>query len=247
VGILCNLSADCNLFWGVFLLSAGEVHLWRASVNTIEQPEIILSGDEMARAKRLLQLIDQTTFMGARSVLRCVLSRYLSVSPAHIQFEVTEHGKPFVRGTDIQFNLSHSGEAVLIGVTRGRSIGVDVERIREQCDYLNLAKRFFLPAECAAIESAEKPIDAFYRCWTRKEASLKAMGMGLSFGLSNVEVSVVALGEAVSGLLSIKDSVDAATEWLVQSVPVQDAYFGAVAVQKPVSEILYYDFTRDFC
>jgi len=226
------------------------VHVWRAFFCAEKKSEAVLSAEELALAKRLVRPMDQEKSIFARTVLRRVLSHYLSISPEQIEFAIGEHGKPFVQDSDVQFNLSHSGDCVLIGVTQNQPIGVDVECVGPKQDYLALAKRFFSKAEFAAIQSSEKSVEAFYRCWTRKEAFLKAIGLGLSFGLSNFEVSVSEIAAQQSALLNVHDKAYDASAWLVQSVSVGEgasSYYAAIAAHLPVHKVFYYDFFTYFC
>lgn len=231
-------------------LCAGDVHVWRAFFSGEKQDESILTADELSRAKRLVRPVDQEKFIFARLVLRRVLSHYLSISPDKIEFSIGEHGKPFVPDSTVQFNLSHSGDCVLIGVAQAHPIGVDVEHVRPKQDCLALAKRFFTPLEFEAIQSSEKPVESFYRCWTRKEAFLKATGLGLTFGLSNFEVSVSEIASQQSALLNVHNKAYDASAWLVQSVSLSEgagSYYAAIATLYPVRKVFYYDFFTYFC
>ena len=232
------------------VLRSSDVHVWRAFFDGRRQSGDVLSTEELLRARRLVQSIDQEKFIFARTVLRRVLSTYLNVLPEEITFETGEHGKPFVRDSDVQFNVSHSGDCVLIGVIQHNSIGVDVECVRSKQDYRGIAKRFFSVAEYAAIELSEKPVEAFYRCWTRKEAFLKATGMGLSFGLSNFDVSVSELSGQESALLNVRNKAYDASAWFVQSISLDhgaDSYYAAIATPQFKHKVFYYDFFEYFC
>ena len=136
-------------------------------------------------------------------------------------------------------------------MTKKNPIGVDIERVRKNLDYLALAKRFFAPTEYNAIEmlSFEKQIDAFYRCWTRKEAFIKATGLGLSFGLSNFTVDISEKLES-SCLLSVSDKSFSKNDWDVRSIPcgnLQSSYFAAFAAHEKVEQIFYWCFSSELC
>jgi 4'-phosphopantetheinyl transferase len=227
------------------VLRCGDVHVWRAFFRGDSGSDSVLTAEELLRAKRLVRSTDQERFIFSRVVLRRILSHYLSISPEKIEFAVGEHGKPFVRDTDVHFNLSHSGDCVLIGVTLNNPIGVDVECVRQKPDYMALAKRFFCPAEFLAIQLSEKPIEAFYRCWTRKEAFLKATGLGLTFGLANFEVSI-SVSAQQSALLNVRNKAYDASAWFVQSVSLGEgassSYYAAIATPQLDHQVFYYDF-----
>ena len=221
------------------LLRDGDVHLWCAFLDNAQYDkslEKILSEDELARAARLIQSVDCARFIHSKIILRQVLARYLAISPEKIQFKTNQHGKPFIPGSIIQFNLSHSGDCVFIGVTLHQYIGVDVEKTRKNQHYLALAKRFFTASEYTAINN----MDDFYRCWTRKEAFIKATGLGLSFGLSNFEVAVSELNSQQSALISINNNTADAKQWMLQSIMLDHTaanYFAAVAVQNNQNDL----------
>ena len=113
-----------------------------------------------------------------------------------MNFDLSANGKPRLSrelgSSDVEFNLSHSNELALLAVARGRELGVDVEHVREQFEFQEIAERFFTAKEVAAMRSlpAELQRRAFYKCWTSKEAFLKAKGTGLSGALDEVEISL---------------------------------------------------------
>jgi 4'-phosphopantetheinyl transferase len=155
----------------------------------------ILSGDEIARAERFYFPEHQERFIVGRAFLRKILSRYLNVEAKAIEFEYEERGKPLLgfkfKYSGICFNLSHSQQLALCGVTHHIPIGVDIESIRHTSDIENLAKRFFSVREYEVIKSVppEQQQQVFFRYWTCKEAYLKAIGKGLS-ELSQVEIEL---------------------------------------------------------
>lgn len=218
-------------------LQANAVHLKHGFIDTnfsMDDIQSVLIPAEISRAQKFIKLSDQKKFLYVRAMMRKTLSHYLRVDPQAIELEVGEHGKPFVKNHTIEFNVSHSGGYFLLGITKDRAIGVDIEHVRKNQDCLALAERFFSPSEFSAIQTAKEVDAAFYRCWTRKEAFIKATGLGLSFGLANFEVSVSELPPDVSALNSIHHDVQAAQKWLMQSVSLGnlDEYHAAFCVQK---------------
>ncbi|MBG0742076.1 4'-phosphopantetheinyl transferase superfamily protein [Cylindrospermopsis raciborskii LB2897] len=182
-----------------FQLCAQEVHIWKinlkVSPSEVELCRRILSGDEIARAERFYFPEHQERFIVGRAFLRKILSRYLNVEAKAIEFEYEERGKPLLgfkfKYSGICFNLSHSQQLALCGVTHHIPIGVDIESIRHTSDIENLAKRFFSVREYEVIKSVppEQQQQVFFRYWTCKEAYLKAIGKGLS-ELSQVEIEL---------------------------------------------------------
>jgi len=152
-----------------------------------------LSKGEQARAARFKFDRDRRLFTVAHAALRSICATYLRTSPRTVEFAEGPYGKPKLAsdsGTDLRFNLSHSGELALIAAALKREIGVDLECVRDfDCD--PVAERFFTALEVADLRSLRKPLQrsAFYKCWTSKEAFLKAKGTGLSGKLDEVEIS----------------------------------------------------------
>lgn len=243
--IICFVSQCPVALIGVFMVhfKTSNVHLYRAFFDW-EKWNLYISDcatdAEKTRAARLVRVEDQQKWLFARAMLRRVLSSYLSCTPLDITFEMNAHGKPFVRDSDVKFNLSHADDCVLIGVTLQHDIGVDVEKARENKDVIALSKRFFSPSEFLAIQSAAEPQATFYRCWTCKEAFIKATGLGLSFGLSDFEIAVPPHDDHSSALLTIRGEALAAQQWCVRSIAtdyIGQNYFAAFAVKNNAAKI----------
>src|SRR5262249_25287488 len=128
-----------------------------------------------------------------------LLAAYLGCEPAALEFGRGEHGKPFLRQPSraLEFNVSHSGGALLLGISRGVALGVDIETTQRRRPALDLARRYFARAEADALtrlhEAQQQP--AFLRLWSCKEAVLKALGAGISFGLDRLEFALDKRGE----------------------------------------------------
>jgi len=173
-----------------------EVHVWRIALDRGDGDSLRarLSSDELARAARFHFERDRTRFLVARAALREILAHYLGASPAEIAFVYGDHGKPALAPPhgDLRFNLSHSHGLALCAVTRGREVGVDVERIRELDDLEDLARSVFSARELAALHRLPEPglLAGFFTGWTRKEAFIKALGEGLSHPLKRFDVSL---------------------------------------------------------
>lgn len=187
-------------------VGVGELHLWWFR---LDEPRGLLthalSPDELARAERLRKPSDRHRFAVVRATRREILSRYLGVAPAELRFEAGEHGKPALAqpADGLRFNVAASGGLALLGVRAGAEIGVDLELVRPDFDWRPLAAGFFTWAENRALESlaGDAGTAAFFRCWTRKEAYVKARGEGLSLPLDAFELAVNGSGpvERVAG------------------------------------------------
>lgn len=151
-----------------------------------------LSPDEIARARRFVFEKDRHHFMAARAALRQLLARHLGRTPASLQFTSGPFGKPALADLPgLHFNLSHSGTTGVLALSERLATGIDVEVLRPMSDAVALADAYFAPAErsvIAAIDDTAVRDAAFLRCWTRKEASLKAVGIGLHLATAGFDV-----------------------------------------------------------
>jgi 4'-phosphopantetheinyl transferase len=168
-------------------LGDNEAAVWQFDCAQIaiagERLSRLLAPHERERAARFRLAADARRFALARSLLRIVLGRYLAIAPERVTLAYTEAGKPKLSpASTLEFNLSHSGDRILIGVCRDHPIGVDIERIDPNRPVLELAERAFSAADYAALRATPEPrrCEAFYRMWVRHEARLKAHGTGFS-------------------------------------------------------------------
>ena len=220
-------------------LAQDDVHLWRASLNVapsgIEKLRQTLCPDELGRAARFLAPEAQARFIVARAILRDVLARYAGRDPAEFEFGYRPEGKPFLASgsgaASLEFNLSHSHGTALYAFTLGRQVGVDVELVRSDLDHERIARRFFSAAEAAALRDLPPDLraESFFRCWTRKEAYIKARGEGLAIPLASFVVSS-APGEPPA-LLSVRDHPSEVDRWTFLPLPPIAGYATALAVE----------------
>lgn len=183
---------------GRWNLHRGEINLClvslAASPGCIEAFERNLAPDERVRARRFYAVKHQEEFIAARGMLRAILGRCLGLPPAGVALEYGDHGKPRIAGGHrLRFNLSHSGGRALYALSLDREIGVDLEKAHPMADLEEIARRFFSPREVSELLSlpAVERQAAFFSCWTRKEAYLKACGDGLALALDGFRVSVL--------------------------------------------------------
>jgi 4'-phosphopantetheinyl transferase len=176
----------------------GEVHVWRIELDCAATSaaalRATLSLEEMQKAARFrsLELCERWTV--ARGALRCILATYARCEPSVLVFRAAPYGKPALAwpGEHISFNLSHTAGLALVAITGNGRVGIDAETVRSEIDVEDLSRRFFAPAEAAEILalSPDARRAAFFTCWTRKEAFVKALGGGLSVPLDRFQVSV---------------------------------------------------------
>lgn len=176
-------------------LRENEIHLWQASLERWPEPHSIalnlLCAQELQRGDRFLREEHRRRFCLARAFLRVILAHYVGMAPEQLQFREGTHGKPYLdpNPDGLQFNLSHSQDQAIYAINLGESLGVDIEWISPEIETQPLAARFFTPGERQRIASLpeDQQRHAFYQIWTRKEAVMKATGLGLS-GLSQSTV-----------------------------------------------------------
>ena len=220
-------------------LAADEVHVWRAELDLpptqLRRLKSTLTPDESERADRFRFEKDHQHYIAARGILRTILSSYLCISPERLRFVYSDYAKPSLAPEfahhDIQFNLSHSAGLALYAVTYRYDVGIDVEHIRTNFEHEEIAQRFFSPREVAILNTVSphlKPL-AFFNCWTRKEAYIKAQGQGLSLPLDRFDVSF-APGEPAQLLLSL-DNPQEIGEWSLLALTPGHDYAGALAVR----------------
>jgi 4'-phosphopantetheinyl transferase len=220
-----------------YSLPEGEVHVWRATVNwpgeCIQELTQILSPDERERAARFHFDLDRRRYLVGRGVLRMLVGHSLGIPAVTVRFDYSAFGKPNVAayGRPLQFNLSHSGELVLVAMTLGRAVGIDVERIRTDMAVDPIAAQFYSATESRTLSALPEHMrcDAFFACWTRKEAYLKASGDGLSLPLDQFEVSFLP-GEQPRLLATLHDPTEAA-RWTLRQLDVGRGYKAAMAVE----------------
>jgi len=220
-------------------LGADEAHVWHVNVEENSGDELrwsqLLSVDERQRASRFRFPRDQRRFTITRAWLRILLAGYLGSEAETLEFETAAHGKPRIAGkyatSPLEFNVSHSDEVALFGLTLGRAIGVDVERVRHDFEVAAIAKRFFSVAEQRAFGSLSPAHQhrAFFDCWTRKEAYVKAIGEGLSHPLHQFDVSLVP-GEPAALVATRPDPMEAA-RWTMVGLELGKEYAAAVIVK----------------
>lgn len=231
--------------------TAAEVHVWRLSLRpspaTLARLERHLSAEERQRAARFRFDEHHVAFVAGRGAQREILSRYTGQLPGAIAYLTSTHGKlslaPSAAG-DVRFNVSNAGGLALVAVTLGREIGVDLEALKPMPDAIDIAKRFFSAPEnevFASVPVSEREV-AFFHCWTRKEAYIKAVGEGLSMPLDRFDVDF--LPGRPARLLVTRGNPDEATRWKMRELHPGPGYVGAIAVEGDGWDLALYDFDR---
>ena len=215
-----------------------------AFVSLVGEPsavdEALLDDEERHRSQRFVRPTDCSRFVLAHAALRLFLARCLGVEPATVLYETGTHGKPrLVPGLGpLEFNLSHSEGLGLLAVARDRSVGVDVEHVRELPDALDIADTHFSVAERDELRSlpqAERRA-AFFYCWTRKEAVIKAGGEGLGRALDSFDVDLAP--GSTSALKRWAGRSGEEAELSLRDLPAPPGYAAAAAVAAPASALI---------
>ena len=228
------------------VLRAGDVHVWCARLDVplpvVSALSSMLSGDEQARAARFRSDTHRQRFIVGRAAQRTVLGAYAGIAPDALAFRYSAHGKPSIESSGeharrIRFNTSNSGDLAVCAVTAGREIGVDVEVDRAVSDALTLARRFFSPSEYSALVALPPDMmqHAFVTCWTRKEAFIKAVGLGVSMPLGDFDVSF--RPDEPAALLATRPDPAAASRWRMHAVDAGAGYVCALVVEGPTAVV----------
>ena len=220
-------------------LSENSVIIWEAALDgdepTVQRNYEYLSADERARAERFRFMKDRDSFVQRRGLLRAVLSWYTNVAPHDLEFCYNSNGKPALsrlpNRSDIEFSTTRSENRALIAIASGRRVGVDLEIIHPEFAYEELAERFFSPNEYNAIQAmpTTQRRNAFFACWTRKEAYVKALGKGLSIPLDVFEVTINPKHELVD--LKSNDTSQKPFNWSIRSFVPWPGYIAALCTE----------------
>ena len=215
--------------WAIELEDSGfDLALWRTR----------LSPEEQERAAKFRFARDQRRYIIAHAALRAILARYANGAPADLKFLDGRSGKPKLAppwaASGVEFNLSHSHERALVAVNRGAEVGVDIEFVKADFEFHEVGSHFFTKRESTALRGLPEELQrhAFYKCWTSKEAFLKAKGTGLSGKLDEVEITL-------GGALDVQIHADVAG-WLLIPLNTGGAYESALVIESRPAEIVQY-------
>jgi 4'-phosphopantetheinyl transferase len=227
------------------LPEVSELQIWgfplAVSESAFAHCSSTLSEDEQQRASRFHFERDSRRFVVARGSMRSILSGYVRTAAHELRFMYSEHGKPSLAQNlmDVRFNLSHAGDRAILGVTRGQDVGVDIELIRNDVEHEKLAQRFFSAQEHRELSmlSAGERLRGFYRCWTCKEAFLKAQGFGLTRNLDSFDVD---LRSGPARLVATRPDPSETERWQLLEVETASGYAAAAATNGPISKLSFF-------
>lgn len=230
-------------------LASHQVDIWRARLDLpadfLKTLEATLSVEEIQRADRFHFQGDKDRFIAAHGCLRDILARYQHWEPGQVNFSTNDYGKPALSpdspGLKMDFNLSHSDDFALMAVTWERKVGIDLERIRQGISAQVIARQYFSKSEFAELlrlPSEQREI-GFFNCWTRKEAYIKAQGLGLSLPLDSFDVSLGPNEPVI--LRATRPDPQEAARWTLLSLEVSPDYAAALAVEGQGLEFRFWD------
>jgi 4'-phosphopantetheinyl transferase len=221
-------------------LYENEIHIWRARLEADEQEytrlKSLLNEEESSRANRFVFPHDRQHFTIARGTLRDLLGKYLHCLPEEIKFQTSEYGKPSLADrSGVRFNLSHSYDLAVYVFSVGRELGIDLEKIRSEFATGEIADRYFSANERRELRALpeEQRTEAFFLCWTRKEAYVKALGDGLQMPLDTFDVSLT------PGALATLRSSDS-HRWSIRSFLPGLGYAASVVVEGQLPSIRFF-------
>ncbi len=218
-----------------------QIDIWSLDLNELQAEadtcRALLTDAELERAAKFHRPEDRSRFVLSRGLLRRILAGYLDTPPAQLAFKRNENGKPFLEKNELEFNVSHSHDRLLIAVTAGRPVGVDIERRREGLRMAAITSRWFSPQERSFFQGLDNPPVGFFDIWAKKEAYVKAIGTGIFKKLSSFSVP--------TGGHPGTAEVGSDPEWFFQTLEIDPAYAAAIVSATPPVPIRIRKLTQD--
>ena len=222
-----------------------QVHVWQANVNVSsgypQDISKVLSPDEISRANKFKFPGDLEHFMLRRYQLRLILSKYWGCQPHELMFGYNLFKKPFINLPEpegVKFNMSFSGNLVLVGLSKNHEIGIDIEKVRPMQDLENIARENFSIPEVKSLNRRKDKINTFFRIWTRKEAFIKAKGYGMYYPLKSFCVNMNPSGR--SEHLIIFNHPKESGLWRTTEIKTSDGYIASMAIKSDAFQISYF-------
>lgn len=214
-------------------LDRNTVHLWRCDLRRDEHPSVPLDERERARANAYVFARDRERFAIGRRFLKAVLARYLQADYSDVRLSADANGKPRLSADEgLQFNVSHCGDVYVLAVGAGQSLGIDIERHRAVPDARELGRMVFSPEESTQLDAAEDKNAAFLTGWTRKEAFLKAIGIGIGAELRAITVGLAPDSRVVAPIPGVSSRAVA-----VASLSLEPGEYVALACAPEITHV----------
>jgi len=226
-------------------LSSGEIHVWTARVDNNDHATAdllrILGEEERTQAAQFSFERDRGRFIQSHGIVRQILATYSGVDAATLTFARNRHGKPYLvpraNGPNLQFSISHSGNCCMLAVRLDHSIGIDVEKVRDLPQAMNIAQSYFTPGETrvlAALQGVPQR-DAFFALWTHKEATVKGLGISLAANLGRLEFQLDPVRSP--RLIAWDGDQSLAQRWSIRRLDPSPGYVAAVASVHPIRSL----------
>jgi len=208
-------------------------------IDKINDEIHILNDEEIDKSAAFVQEADKLRFLIGKIYLKKLLANYLNIHPKEVGFSFNEHKKPFLtKLPSLNFNVSHSGDFVVIGFSNRWLVGVDVEVMNTNVDLYSMIYSTMSSVEVHTILNSESPREMFYNHWTRKEALLKCVGIGLTDSLQDFSVC--------DGLnLVPSDLASFVSTWNIRNFVMNDKYSVSVAYDASIRVIRFYELSND--
>ncbi|CAM4439813.1 MAG: hypothetical protein LEGION0398_MBIBDBAK_01404 [Legionellaceae bacterium] len=198
----------------------------------------LLSTEERQRANEYFFLKDKNRYIIARGMLKIMLSAYLNIAPDYVQFVYSQYGKPYLPHFPfLQFNISHSEDMVIFAFNYKRLIGIDIEYTQKKIDIMSISQQFFSKREYHSLKSinSEDQKQAFFNAWVAKEAFIKALGLGLSFDLADIEVDC--FSQDLFNIMAIHHSTEIVEDWCLYPINSCPDYVAAMAIKGALQKL----------
>jgi 4'-phosphopantetheinyl transferase len=241
-----------NLCVDPLALSIGEIHVWTAHLADEHRATAhllpILSREESAQAAQFSFERDRRHFIQAHGIVRQILSNYLDADAATLIFARAHHGKPYLiprgNGSHLEFSVSRSGDCCMLAVQLDHSIGIDIEKVRDLPQAIDIVQSYFTPAESKALSALRGPAqrDAFFALWTHKEATVKGLGISLAAHLGRIEFDFDPIGDL--RLVAWDGDQSVAQKWSVVRLDPAPGYVAAVASAHPIRCLTLHNWSR---
>tara|TARA_R110002020_G_scaffold235877_6_gene448193 strand:+ start:74 stop:814 length:741 start_codon:yes stop_codon:yes gene_type:complete len=217
----------------------GNFHVWRlyipGFVSSIEENIELLTSEELEKSSSFVHQEDRYRFVLGKIYLRKLIAKYLKIDPKDVRFGMLEYNKPYLLNMpNLNFNISHSGDFLIIGITNRWPLGVDLERMNSNVDLYNLIYSTMSSTEIGSILNSHSPREIFYKHWTRKEAFLKGVGIGLTDRLKDISCND-GLNLVPSGLSSF------ASSWNIRSFTMDNQYMISIAHDSAIRVVRFYE------
>ena len=232
-------------------LKANQAHIWRASLtrNQVDLDKLLflLNPEEKERAAKYIVKKAADSFIVSRAILRTLIAKYLQINSQSMVFQQNKYGKLHLNSSLLQFNISHSHGLALFIFALDTPVGIDVEFVRNDYEFADIANKFFSKTEVRELFSLPdgQQTQAFFNCWSRKEAFIKALGNGLFTALDKFSVEVSARKEGRVRLSDSGGGLDTQS-WILEALDPANGYAGAFAVGSAEYAASFYDFDTIF-